>query len=1001
MRINPERVNKFQVEFKGPESSGTLNSRLPSKTTVTSILKSMKSPSNVWFMMGSILLALESKLGDSLSILFILLARIIFDYFIEHYSSRNSQVSVWNGIRFQKMQSSKLATGDLILLEQNQNSPCKLIILASLTPSIEFIKTSGNLVSKNPARDTQELLSCSSEELTQSIQKLNFQVTFADNLEKAKLKLQNYPRSTGLLKSNFASKGSTLVSSWLVGLVVLDKNSLDKISSPYFRKSVFKLGWTLVIFLGLSLGVLALYERISQSNKSNLVFCYLFSLVLIPLPLLILLDALRFFYSKKFQKKLPEVTFNKKLLNENLAKIEYSLFSKSSLLKNEDFKASSFFTASSFCGLNQSLVGKSASSNNENSTFLNSKSELLSSTNVLLRDQDFEAFVQAVAVCSSVEPRSHRNPSARSMAIADFLDTLGVEVSEHSGFLLTENCGSIQSFRVLRSHSQKPSKVEVLVESSGSFYLFVKANKEEMEEIAQEREFGNGVAVCYASASLSSEQTEQFVAEYDYAISVPFDPKTRINEVFGKYEQYLNFVGAVVMNAQISEQTRKTIKKIKSAGIKHVMVSSGSYESTLNAGVSSEIIGAGNSLVEIENSVSPLTLKSDLEELLNGILFSEFGQSSIIGPRGSSRRHHYFSNSGRPNGIYYEVMDPENELFKAKIKYDKKRNVHPFIDRVVSMNESELLSFKRTSKPNRFDLVLTGEVLKHALEVQESKLYLAVLFLLAESVVVSSLSGKKLVHNFIKECNPNSTMLSLCPQINSEVTVDKGSEFEVSDYKTLGKLIFKVGVSVFLGLKKACELYFYQSCFGFNLNLVFLVHSGLSSFTVTGLTFFDVFAYLVSILNIGLVATAEPHHPMLFKEQKNLKFLVKAFIESTLQSLITNAGLILTYTSSIDSKGLTESKDLLTSSYILCFYLTVQLKILLTMETYTLRRTIRSLLLALVVMALVFFKYGVTHNPFYTVFSSPKLALTVLTIPLANFALSFTVQKVSLKRLIN
>ena len=986
MEIKPEKPNQLQVKFKGSELVEAQRSELLKKAVAASILESLKKPSTVWFIMGCILLALESRIGDSIAILGILLTRILFDYFIDYNPPRNSCCRVWTGISFQEMQSSKLRTGDLVLLEQNQKSPCKLVALSSLTPSIEVLKTPNKLVFRSPVKETQELLTpISFQELVFFIQALSFQVSFEDkDLSKGKLKLENSPRSTELLKSNFINKGSVLVSGWVVGLVVGDL-SVRK-SSSYFKKSVMKLGWMLIVFSALTIGVLALYEALAEDRRADLVFYYLYSLVLVPLPLLILLDVLRFLFSRKFQKRFPDITFNKKLLNEDLAKAEYCVVAKSTLLRNEDSKPSYFSTPSSCYDLNQTLFEKDTLSTDS------------VHNNILLKDEHFEVFVQAVAVCNSVQVDNFRESlSFQDIAVENLLKQLGVKISKDADYLLLANPETVQSFKVLKSQPSKSSKVRVLVENSGSFCLFVRGTKESMEGIMEEQDFGSGVPICYAAATLSRREVEQLLRDYEYAASVSFESQAKINQVFQNYERNLDFVGAVVMSAQVSEETKKTVKKMKSVGIKHVLVSSDSYENTLNAGVSSGILGTGNSLVQIENSLSPLALKTDLEELLNGLLFSEFDQGLAVGPQGFSKsfseRLSHLRDSNQLKNVYYEFMDPENKVFSARIKYDKKANVHPFLEKVLSMNESELLSFKRQYKPSNFDLVLSGEVLRHALS-EENRLYLAVLFLLAESVVVGCLSNKKLVYNFIKECNSNSTVLSLCSQLESELTVGPDSEFEVRDYKALRSLIFKVGVSTFLGLKKACELYFYQSFLAFSLNSVFLFYSGPSSFTVTDLTFYDVLAFLVSMVNIGLVATADsPVH----KDTKSLRFLVKALIESTLHSLLINAGLILAYTSITDSRGFTENQDLVTSSYILCFYFTTQLRILLSIPTYTLHRTLGSLSLALLVIILVFFKYGLVYSPFYVVFSSPKLALVVLTLPLVNFVLSCSFQRVSLR----
>ena len=922
----------------------------------------------------------------------LLLAKILLDCLLSCAFSEKIQTfsSVWNGLSFQRMALSRVRPGNLVFVEQNQKSPYSMLVLSALDSQIQILKTSNLLTFKHPVKETQEIMGSNSlEELSLVIQSLNFKVSFEE--EKVKLKLEDFPKSTELLKDNFIRKGCTLLSGWVVGLVVENPLKTKK-SCFYFQTILSKLEWILVLFLTLILGTLFAI----QGNIADLVFYYSFSLVLVPLPLSILLDTLRFFYLTKFQKRFPGITFNRKLLNENLAKVKYFVFSKSNLLKNEDLLVNYCCTPTSRYQLDKSYVEKSTNSSREESILMSSRSFLSSSNQSkdLLRE---ERLVQALALCNSIQLEHYKTTiSPEDIAIENLLDKLMVRVSKSNDSVLLKNLETAQSFQIIKSQPSKSSKVRALVENLGSFYLFVRGSQQDVEGALEEQDFGNGVPICYAVAVLSQEEVEQFISECDYAASLPCSE--RINQVFEKYERNLSFLGAIVVSVQVNRETKKTLKKMESVGIKHVLVSSDSYEHTLNAAVASGMIGNGNSVVEIENSVSPLALKSDLKELLNGLLFSEFDQSLAVGPQGFSKsfseRLSHFRDSSHLRNVYYEFMDPENKLFGARIKYDKKRNIHPFIDEVLGMNDSELLSFKRTYKPNKFDLVLTGEVFKHALGIQENRLYLAVLFLLADSVVVGSLSKKKLVYDFIKECSPNSSVLSFCPQIDSGLNIGKSSEFEIKDYKALRKLIFSVGVPAFLALKKTCELYFYQTFFAFALNSVFLIYSGLSSSTVTGLTFYEVLAYLISALNIGLAFTSES--PEEHKEIKSLKFIIKGLLESTLHSLIINFGLILTYTSTIDSEGFTENQDLLTSCYAFCFYFTIQLKVLLSVTNLTLCRITRSLLLTLIATLLVFLKYGVSQSPFYTVFSSPKLALVVLTLPLVNFVSSYGLQKVSL-----
>lgn len=631
------------------------------------LLNQFTSPPKLWFLFISILeLSLLNEqitipIGTIIPLLLLIFIECIregYNDFLRHKSDNllnYSEFAVWDGSNFILKFSKEIVVGDILLIYNNENPPADVMILASGNADHEcYIEAStllgeSSLKIKHAVKETQLILD--SNEIDEAASRLkslreDLHVSLPNSDYKSfkgKLKLRISPKSTSVGFDNVILRGTRVTNTpWMFCVVLYTGHECKTwINVKRQRPKNSKIINTIEMWMaGLYLVVgavcivnTAIYSQITQDLSYKWSDILVSNIILfghiIPISLTLSIEIIRIFMEAIFRPG-SMITVNRANLFSNLGMVEYIVADKTGTITENNLRII-------FC-----IIVDHAYWNCDNSTEeITHESDKASKKNQDLqysdKIDDFSSLNDLAAnIVAYPEDKIYLNylmcMAICNLAFPDDLDYVALTVDDKElartaaklGIKLlcrdTEACllsilGKEVFFDVLGfqqfSSAKKKSRIVVKNRASGEIFMYVKGSRESLMELYEEDHTEDEVLDNYRTIYMGYKQMTElegksFFLEYSTAKQSPVNKEGRIEIVFENHEKKLVYLGVVGLEDSVSEDTQKTVRLLKKAGIKFWLVSGDSEESTLSSALAADMYQQSDHILSLSQLTSEL-----------------------------------------------------------------------------------------------------------------------------------------------------------------------------------------------------------------------------------------------------------------------------------------------------------------------------------------------------------------------------------------------------------
>ena len=661
-------------------SNSIITSKYTKRSFVPRALFSQfRSAAMIWFLLISILELttlnqnVSVNVGTIIPLLLLILIAMLregWNDYLRHISDdslNNTKHPVWNGKEFLLKLSKEIQVGDLILLYDEEYSPADVLILASGNQAHEcYVEASAiygeaSLKIKHAVKETQMTFDTTDlQEACLHVKLLNEDLfvclpnpDFRHLTGWVKMRLS--PKNSKIDMQNAILRGMKLThTAWVIAVAVytgeetkvwinnLQKNTkksrLLEIVDRWVLWMLPLIALVCVVNTIAAASILPMHRYSWQEVLSSNIILFGH---MIPISLILSIEITQAIHSFIIKRN-SQVRVNSADLFSNLGMVEYIVTDKTGTLTENDLKIS-------FCVIGGKVYWDRESPINDYSEDSENDYKKLPGPQMFeefgeaLTFADLEAglaqagdysilpYVLCMALSNFAFPSGEGEYSAilvddREMAKA--AAKIGIKLIERAiDHILVSVLGSQMLFDVLGfiqfSSAKKLSRVMVRDQDSGTVSLYVKGCREAMVELYaddhSEDEVLEGFRTIYMGfKALTKKESKNFLLEYNTAKKSPLDVEGRVEAVFQKYDKRLEYLGFLGLEDSISEETIKTVRTLKSAGLKFWLLSGDSEDSTLAAAKTAEFFQPQDRILHLTN------LRSELHflEVIQGFIHS-------------------------------------------------------------------------------------------------------------------------------------------------------------------------------------------------------------------------------------------------------------------------------------------------------------------------------------------------------------------------------------------
>ena len=865
----------------------------PTGMVVLSLLASKVTLGN-----GSLGVGIPLGLG-----LLVALLKNSLEWYIRHTKRKkinNEVYQVWNGVKFEPKKRKSIKVGDVVLLEHNEKVPAHVLVLR-FAPSFcrcftDESKVTGvkDFLIKKPVRDTYEFINTdNAEEVPSALKNLELSVKVDQNLEdhtkfEGKLKVKGYPQAYKLSLDNLLLKDSVFCSLWLLGIVLYTGKEASICSEMSSKKPTTterlakKVTWFL---LGLyTAGVCLLAALENNYGLWESVFFYLDSLCsVVPIYLWVVLDLVKLVQTFRLRKLF--LRCNTLNLNEDLGRVNHVLMDKAAIVSKKGLQ------------VNMCCLGPNVFYNKESEEQLFTFNQLnftcghpetqnfiedkipdlnLSDLKQSIKFGNWESvmFLKALALCNLTISMQCRRLSREEDYFLEWLaKDLGARVTNETNQVLTLQIDSSPyNFKILANQpfQSESLKTRIFVEDSGSYYLLVRGPKEEMlSHFSQDsffsthvflqlnsKEFEGQRLILYGFRELSESQMKAFCFSYNNAKNSLIRSEKRIEEVFGEYEENLQYIGMVGAQEQVTAETKEFVGSLKTSGARFWMFSSDTKERTKSLAVSAEIVKESCPVYELNNVEEDLKVE-DIENSRNLMQLNSITRRSVSLLESPLLKSAY---SLELNGSQFEAALLSQGSTKRLLEL---------------IFEAEVVIFSGFSP---YQKSLVGELLKN----------------FDQGVVSLGVAKSQSDLAFVRHANIKTVLEEEDQIIHFCQSVD----FSLETFSQLKPLIELWGKLNLWNLRKVVSLYVYLTCMFFSVKIYCSFTIGIDEFY----TWSDL-VYLTSLLPLVFIGAYDKSGP----ETPGVLGFV---FEGILHGAISVSFVLVSLLSAVNSKGYTEHREL-------------------------------------------------------------------------------------------
>ena len=819
------------------------------------LFKSMFTPGSLWYLFVSVLdLSLNNSLCTIVPFLiyFFLNSYLsLYKFIIEcSYFSKQNQKNclIWRDSKFVPKPLQDIHPGDIILLQENDQVPADLILIASgnLNKScyIDNVNVTGEayLQRRECVKEIQNLIH------SLDVNEAGFYLNAIDGLVcysepdlnfkgfKAKLIVKGSPKSVLLSYHNMLLRGSVMkISSWVFGLVlfvgpetkiaILSKDRWNKTSK--FDKKIGKVILCLILIallftlfhflLALNLGPESL--NIQQFLELILLYHYL-----VPFPILFfnvlgrVLFCVRLYKSEGIKILSPSVI-------EGLAEVEFLIVDKNDNLTDNDLKIHS-------CIIGPHAYSIEKISNPQGLINLDLVDSL---KKPFESDHSHTQFFLGLALCNSgfpQEPNSFITLSNEDLCLIKLANDNSVKLTYKDSKKIIINLNSaLKEFKVLffKEPSSYSKRTRILVHfiEEKKYFLYVRGPAESMDELIDDSENLKiseiksqvpGIQIhVLAMRELSKKEYNEVIFDYKNALICPVNKEGRVEGVIEQCESGLKYLGVVAIEDQVKEETKEAIKALTSNGIVIWVTSGNSENSTIEAALASDIIERTSEIVKLDTCDTLEELIAGLEDVLKTNVF--FG-SDLKAENFPITEHDKIDEEK-----YTELHTQGNRRSSGL----RRASFHPLISQISNLRQGTFEVFKDFNIENPdFVLVLSGKCIEIGISSSESLKLLTLALFTAKSVICFNMMPNHktmlvgiLKNNFSFEPNIMAvgTECDLGMMNEAHIGVSKQlGDIIIKDFSDIKNLIFSAGLAVHCISAQLIEI-----CVYFTTSLAFLI----------------------------------------------------------------------------------------------------------------------------------------------------------------------------------
>ncbi|OMJ86356.1 hypothetical protein SteCoe_12144 [Stentor coeruleus] len=1010
------------------------------------LLLQFTNPAKIWFLLISILeLSILNEeitvaIGTILPLLFLVLIELVREGYNDYlryksdYVLNYTEYPVWDGSNFILKFSKDILVGDIILIYNNETPPADIMIIASGNVDHEvYVEAStflgeSSLKIKYAIKEIQLIfdsldideaalrLKCLNEDLHVSLPDADYK-SF-----KGKLKLKISPKSTKVSLDNVIYRGTKITNTpWVFGVALYtghESKTWINVSKnrPKYSKLIITIErWMMCLYLVIIVVCVLntlIYSQITHDMPYNwreiLVSNIILFAHIIPISLTFSIEVIRISMEAIFRPG-TSIIVNRANLFSNLGMVEYIVADKTGTITENNLRII-FCVVVDKVYWNYESIFNSKEQDPENTIkkistmHYSEKNDDITSlsdlTAIIINNPDEPIllnYLMCMAMCNLAFPeeKDYVALTVDDKELARTAAKLGVKLlCRDPEACMLSILGKEVLFDVLGfqqfSSAKKKSRIVVRNRLTEQIFMYVKGSRESLIELYEddhtEDEYLDNYRTIYMGYKPMTElEGKTFFLEYLTAKQSPVNKEGRIETVFEKNEKNLIYLGVIGLEDSVSEETQKTVRLLKSAGIKFLLLSGDSEDSTLSAGLAANMYLATDPILSLCHLTSDLNFLNVCQDYIQkGIYETEddcFSNASI--PLQSQEEKAEFLEKGlsfvqrnslnpSPSGYFQKITtmkntpDPTNQFIRSKSRLKKTRNatVNPFISK-LSFRPQIKTKLHRTYMPDKINYVLSIDStgLEYGCSSKQFNKYFISLIFAAKFVCFNSLypdSKRKVVQLLKNNFSFKPVVLSIGDGISDigmiqEADIGIGingkegsdaalsSDISIKHFSQLKKLLLIHGHSQYIQLSKMVLLSFYGMTLLEVILFIYNIFGGFTAVSIIPKELVVIYRLIVSTIPIAGMcildrdATSTEITPQAFKvgifntilTKKNLGIFV---VVGIIQGLVI---FIFTYLNfeSVSPKGYPENMLIIGTSIMFILTSTVLLSSLI--ETFS------------------------------------------------------------------
>ncbi|OMJ90724.1 hypothetical protein SteCoe_6900 [Stentor coeruleus] len=897
------------------------------------LLLQFTHPAKIWFLLISILeLSLLNEqitvpigtICPLLLLVFIEAVRECYNDYARHASDEKlnyAEYPVWDGTNFVLKISKDIKVGDIILIYNNESPPADIMILASSNADHEcYVETStymgeSSLKIKHAVKETQLILDALEiDEATSRLKNLHedLHVSLPNANYKAfkgKLKLRVSPKSTNINVDNVIYRGTKINNTpWLFGVALYTGNeckawintNCHKSKNSKLVNTVEKwMLWLYSVIIGvcvINTTVFSLnYEKMDYSWRDILVSNIILFAHIMPISLVLSIEFIRIFMAVIFRPG-SMIAVNSANLFSNLGMVEYIVADKTGTITENNLQIIFCVVVDKVYWNCENDVYDQNQDNDKTakktltlqvSEKFDDVSSLTDIANNIISypdDKILMNYLICMAICNLAFPEEsdYVALTVDDKELARTAAKLGVKLlcRDTDACLLSilnkEVIFDVLGFQQFSS-AKKKSRIVVRNRSTGKIFMYVKGSRESLMDLYSVDHTEDEVLESYRTIYMGyKEMTElegkSFLQEYMTAKQSPVNKEGRVEIVFENYEKKLIYLGVVGLEDSVSEETQKTVRLLKRAGIKFWLTSGDSEESTLSSALAADMYLSTDpiySLSELTSELDFLNVIQDYiqkgiyeadDESLNNFSFGEnyYAEEKVDLLEKENSGTERWTGRHRPTELFKKIItfkgspDASKGYGRSKsrlVSSARHATINPFISK-LTFRPKKKTRLRNNYIPNKINYVLSidSSGLEYGCSSKQHSKYFISLIFAAKFVCFHSLypDHKRRVVQLLKNnfsFNPlvlaigdGISDIGMIQEADIGIGIDgkEGSDAAISSdiaikhFSQLKKLLLIHGHSQYIQLSKMVLLSFYAMII---LEVILFIYNILGVFT--------------------------------------------------------------------------------------------------------------------------------------------------------------------------